>query len=155
MRSFLRATSTNSIKNTHSFSAVQLFLLQYPESFRNEPTVTECGLNADATEYIHMYNTMRFPLGLVELWGSQTRTGDDKKQNTTLLDGLLLRKGAGQIRCMSAHLLTEAPLHSPTMFSCGRWNSVYLTDSRPRLSRTRHQLTHSDRRKFGQSNLLS
>lgn len=115
------------LKNTHSFSAVQLFLLQYPESFRSEPTVAECGLSADATEYIHIYNTMRFPLGLVELWRSQTRTGDDKKQNTTLLDGLLLRKDAGQIRCMSAHLLTEAPLQSLTMFSCGVGEIAFIS----------------------------
>lgn len=62
-------------------------------------------------------------------WSSedQTRTGDDKKQNTTLLDGLLLRKGAGQIRCMSAHLLTEAPLDSPTMFSCGVGEIAFIS----------------------------
>lgn len=155
MRLFLRATSTNSIKNTHSFSAVQLFLLQYPESFRNEPTVTECGLNADATEYIHMYNTMRFPLGLVELWGSNPH-GRWQKTKHNSLRRFVIEEGR---RSDSVYVSTPADRSTSAqpddVFMWCRWNSVYLTDSRPRLSRTRHQLTHSDRRKFGQSNLLS
>lgn len=121
------------LKNTHSFSAGQLFLLQYPESFQNEPTVTECGLSA---EYVHIYDTEIS----TQVGGALTITNLHGRRQQTQHNSLrlfVIEDGRRSDRCMSAYLLTEAPLQSPTMFSCGVGEIAFISQIPALASLTR------------------